>query len=416
MVKETYIVRNREINLSISAGEINSVIKKSITQSACRAYDNGCIGVAGKLGEADEDLMAQAVRNLKLQIPYEPEATSDMVRQEDWQSRLLNNRSSSGEAFTVENNSGFLKEAEEVLDILKKEYPQFIFSNKIRLSEISKQLRNDAGTDLRFSDRLMSFELLVKHAESVSVFDDTLVYVSRKPDRETFLKEARERLDAFLNPLPLPEENMLPMIVMPSAFGEFLFQNLDALAMGRGTSFFNGKLGQKLFDEKFSFYVDRGPEAFGTAFFDAEGSTCKNDRCYLIQNGVLVRPFADKKLGKEFGFENTATAGGAYDSVPSNTDICFSMESSSQTLKELMGEKDGIYISVMSGGDFTSEGNFASPVQTAYLYRGGKLVGKLPEFNVSGNIYDIFGKNFAGVSSDRAYEGDFKMVVKMKIQ
>ena len=401
MVKETYIVRNREINLSISAGEINSVIKKSITQSACRAYDNGCIGVSGKLGEADEDLMAQAVRNLKLQIPYEPEATSGMVRQEDWQSRLLNNRSSSGEAFTVEN---------------KKEYPQFIFSNKIRLSEISKQLRNDAGTDLRFSDRLMSFELLVKHAESVSVFDDTLVYVTRRPDRETFLKEARERLDAFLNPLPLPKENVLPMIVMPSAFGEFLFQNLDALAMGRGTSFFNGKLGQKLFDEKFSFYVDRGSEAFGTAFFDAEGSTCENDRCYLIQNGVLVRPFADKKLRKEFGFENTATAGGAYDSVPSNTDICFSMESSSQTLKELMGEKDGIYISVMSGGDFTSEGNFASPVQTAYLYHGGKLVGKLPEFNVSGNIYDIFGKNFAGVSSDRAYEGDFKMVVKMKIQ
>ena len=91
------------------------------------------------------------------------------------------------------------------------------------------------------------------------------------------------------------------------------------------------------------------------------------------------------------------------------------MESSGRTLRELIGEKDGIYISVMSGGDFTSEGNFASPVQTAFLYRGGKLVGKLPEFHISGNIYDIFGANFVGASCDRSYEGEFKLVVNMKV-
>ena len=55
MVKEKYILKNREINLSISGGEIDSVIKKSITQSAYRTYDKGCIGVAGMLGERGVD-------------------------------------------------------------------------------------------------------------------------------------------------------------------------------------------------------------------------------------------------------------------------------------------------------------------------------------------------------------------------
>ena len=312
-----------------------------------------------------------------------------------------------------------------MLEILKKEYPQLIFGNKVRLSQLSRHLCNDAGTDLFFSDRLVSWELLVKHTQSVNVFDDFLAYTVRSLNRQAFLKEAREHLDAFFNPVSLPdpdssqdsspEGRLLPVILSPMAFGGFLIENLDALAFGHGTSFFNGKLGQKLFDEKFSFYVDRSSDSLGTAFFDAEGSTCENDRNYLIKDGVLQKPFADKKLAKEFGYENTATAGGAYDSVPSNTDTCFTVESSGRTLRELIGEKDGIYISVMSGGDFTSEGNFASPVQTAFLYRVGKLVGKLPEFHISGNIYDIFGANFVGASCDRSYEGEFKLVVNMKV-
>lgn len=420
MIREKYILKNREINLSISGGEISSVIKKDITQSACRVYDQGFIGVAGKLGEADPELMEQAVENLKLQIPYEAQATEGKVRREDWAAQAMD-----GESPAAENPQSFLREVQEVLEILKKEYPQLIFGNKVRLSQLSRYLCNDAGTDLFFSDRLVSWELLVKHTQSVNVFDDFLAYTVRSLNRQAFLKEAREHLDAFLNPVSLPdpdssqdsspEGRLLPVILSPMAFGGFLIENLDALAFGHGTSFFNGKLGQKLFDEKFSFYVDRSSDSLGTAFFDAEGSTCENDRNYLIKDGVLQKPFADKKLAKEFGYENTATAGGAYDSVPSNTDTCFTVESSGRTLRELIGEKDGIYISVMSGGDFTSEGNFASPVQTAFLYRGGKLVGKLLEFHISGNIYDIFGANFVGASCDRSYEGEFKLVVNMKV-
>ncbi len=171
-----------------------------------------------------------------------------------------------------------------------------------------------------------------------------------------------------------------------------------------------------MFDDGFSFYVDRGKDNLNTAFFDVEGSTCAEDRCDLIRNGVLLRPYADKKLEKEFGYENTATAAGAYDSVPSNGDMCFAVEPSDRTLRELIGAGDGIYVTFMSGGDFTGEGDFASPVQTAFLYRDGRLVGRLPEFGVSGNIYDIFGKNFVGLSSDRPYEGERRLVVKMKLQ
>ena len=115
MIKEKYILKNREINLSISGGEISSVIKKDITQSACRVYDQGFIGVAGKLGEADPELMEQAVENLKLQIPYEAQATAGKVRREDFNTQSL----------TVENPQSFLKEVQEVLEIHNDAYAAY---------------------------------------------------------------------------------------------------------------------------------------------------------------------------------------------------------------------------------------------------------------------------------------------------
>ena len=39
----------------------------------------------------------------------------------------------------------------------------------------------------------------------------------------------------------------------------------------------------------------------------------------------------------------------------------------------------------------------------AYLYEDGKLAGKLPEFTVTGNLFDIFGKDFIGVCKKGFY-------------
>ncbi len=167
MVQEKYTEKSRQINLSVTNGEITSVIRKSITKSACRVYENGCIGVAGKLGEADGELMNQAAENLKLGIPYEAEATAGKKRKEHYECG----------SFSVEDNDRFLKEAEEVLGILKKEYPQIIFGNKIRLAESGTELVNDAGTELVCSDRYLSMELLVKHVDSVTNLPDLRVLV-----------------------------------------------------------------------------------------------------------------------------------------------------------------------------------------------------------------------------------------------
>ena len=59
------------VTLNVTGGRIDSFRQQDETTGTVRVYDQGCIGVAGCLGEPDEDaLTKKAIEALELQIPY----------------------------------------------------------------------------------------------------------------------------------------------------------------------------------------------------------------------------------------------------------------------------------------------------------------------------------------------------------
>lgn len=108
MVKELYQIHTREITLNITNGEVESVRKKNIVKSGCRVYENGCIGVAGTLGEPAEAAWENAKDALSLNI-HHPGPAKDLVR-----SRVT------GE---MPEEREFITWTEEILATLKKEFP-----------------------------------------------------------------------------------------------------------------------------------------------------------------------------------------------------------------------------------------------------------------------------------------------------
>ena len=67
-----------------------------------------------------------------------------------------------------------------------------------------------------------------------------------------------------------------------------------------------------------------------------------------------------------------------------------------------------------SGGGFNDKGEYVMPVHLALLSDGEKVIGKLPPFTLSGNMFDMFGKDFIGVGSDKPIFNDKQILVKMK--
>jgi PmbA protein len=88
---------------------------------------------------------------------------------------------------------------------------------------------------------------------------------------------------------------------------------------------------------------------------------------------------------------------------------------SSRTLKELLGGEVAVLAKITSGGDYTNNGDFATPVQDAYLTDGERILGRLPELNISGNLYEMFGSDYIGVSSDKPFLSSHALVIRMKI-
>lgn len=74
-----------------------------------------------------------------------------------------------------------------------------------------------------------------------------------------------------------------------------------------------------------------------------------------------------------------------------------------------------VAIVIASGGDFTAEGVFGTPVQLAFLTDGEKLIGRLPELKLSGELYSMFGEDFIGKSKDKAFLGQNALAINLNV-
>jgi PmbA protein len=402
MIKELYKKTIKEISLNVTQSKIDSVRKKTITKSGCRVYNNGYIGIEGTLGEPTENTWKKAETNLLAKVPYISEPEKDRKHIRDLRKLDISDKE-------------FISTMENILDILHKEYPDFIFSNKINMVETEISMTNDVGLHYINYDKTIDIELLIKHVDSFNIFDTVILNQSRDLEDEAILIMVKEMIEGYKNKVDIPDSKKSIIIIQQSELLRKIEEELNGEAIGREISLFNEKINSKAFSDKVTIYQDSTEDKFHTPFFDMEGVINENDKYNLIEKGVIKNAYTDKKSSIEFSMPLTGAASGSYDEVPALSGAMLSIKSGGKNLKELLNGELAILVIAASGGDFTSEGNFASPVQMAMITDGEHIIGRLPEFNISGNLYEMFGEDFVGVSEDKPFIGENALVVKMKI-
>jgi PmbA protein len=303
---------------------------------------------------------------------------------------------------------------EKLLDILQKEYPQFLLSNKMSLTETEVMLTNDAGLQYVNYDKTIDAGLLVKHKDSVNVMDSFIMYISRDYNFDEMLREARSSLDGYLINSSLSKGRMPIILQQEAVLGKFT-ESLNGETIGTGISLFQDKMNTNIFHEDFILCQDRSDGLYHVPFFDMEGTVSEGDRVALIEKGMIKYAFTDKKMSRLFSLPLTGAAGGQYDDVPSLSSPSLNVLYGSRTLKELLGGETAVLAKITSGGDYTNSGDFATPIQDAYLTDGERILGRLPELSISGNLYNMFGKDFVGCSSDKPFMNSHALVIRMDI-
>ncbi len=408
MKKEKYTERSDSVSIKISGSQIASVKESEILRTGFRIYKDKKIGVAGSLGKFNKKkLEKKAIDALDAGITY-PFGIESNVKEKKVTGKLSL------------DGKWLLSETEIILEKLRKEHPDVIFSHKVEMSRSKICLKNDQGLDLSHEITAMQMGLVYKMASSANIMDGFIGYHGIKYDRDAFLKDSNEILTAHKNEVEIPN-GIYPVIVetgYASLFLSKIISDLSGISIGTGSSILKDKMGKKAFSKDFTLLQSTEEDYLNFPFFDHEGCFSKDLRVPLIENGVLLSPYSDKRVSDKFKLPHTFSAGGTYDSVPTLSLPGYRIAESCKTLKELLGGRPGIFVKMASGGDTTATGDFATPIQVAFWFDGDKFVGKLPQIQIRSDIYKMFGKDFIGVAKNSIsdYSVDKPLVVDMQVE
>ncbi len=401
MKKEKYILNNVNSAVKVVENEIVSFNKSEKTRTSFRVYDKGFVGVHYQLGKmSDKEGYEKAQKNLELQRQYPFELESG-VRTMDLTEELL-------------TDEQLMKVAKRELAYLKKAHPDFTYSAYFYTNSYFEQQKNSAGMDYQVRDGHNGVGVSFKHKDSKDLDDGSFSFNVRKGfSSSKFRRIADNYLSNFTNMVELPDELI---IMLPEwHLNGKLNDSLNAEKIALGTSLLSGKIGEKVFSENLTVCHDVSKKSLWMdTFWDADGIVPKNDKLCFIKNGKLLRGYADKRIAAKYGVECTGSANHVYGDIPENGWVKLKITPMKKTPKEILNGRLAVLPVQFTGGGFNDAGDYAVPVQMSYLTDGEKILGRLPQFTMRSNMFDMFGKDFIGVSKYTSLWNMGMMLVKME--
>lgn len=189
------------------------------------------------------------------------------------------------------------------------------------------------------------------------------------------------------------ESNKYKVVLAPSVVSSFmsaLIESASAEEVQKHSSFFEGKLGQKVASRKVT--IEDKPLARNvfSRWFDDEGVATSNKA--IIKNGVLETFLYNLTTAAKEGVESTGN-GQRYGSKISTGPTFLCLKPGKKSLDELLQDVgNGVYVTEVSGlhaGLNAQSGNF-SLQSTGFLIENGKLGRGLDLITVSGNLLGVF--------------------------
>ncbi len=408
MEKEYLVNKSNEITLNITDGKVDSYRVKDETQRTVRVYENGCIGVAGALGDADmQALEAQAAAKLADGIPYPCKMNAGVKKSILRQTPVV-------------AESELMRTSKRLAKKLAAACPRFLINGKTQASCHKGSYENSQGTELAFENNAFQVFLQMKDKDSSNIADAYYgVSVPRygKVTEDKIVNDVKTLHDAFFGEKVTLPNGKYPVIVAPYDVLGNIVKDFVAEYYVSGGSIFSGKLGEKIFNANLSVFGDRNPITNrSAAFYDAEGEIASDYRAAIIENGTFKRVLTTKNTSAMFNLPLSKTAAAPYDGVPTLGIPGLYLKRTAPDLKSLLGADKAVFIAITSGGDITTEGVVGMPVQLAFLVENGKITARVADFSASGNIKDMLGEDFVGVSAKGVFEADDAEVLVTKME
>jgi PmbA protein len=194
----------------------------------------------------------------------------------------------------------------------------------------------------------------------------------------------------------------MPVIFTPRGVGGILFGYLGAALNGKsvlqGSSALSDKLGQEVFDARLTVVDDATqPRVPGSSPFDDEGVPTR--RLPLVERGVVSNFYYDLQTAGLAGKQSTGNGYRSPESLPHPSTAVVMVEPGDQSFEQMIGGiEEGLLVESTTGnpGNIYS-GDFSGNVQTGFKIQSGRLVGRVKDTMIAGNVFTDM-KQLGGIS------------------
>ncbi|MBN2075885.1 MAG: TldD/PmbA family protein [Dehalococcoidales bacterium] len=399
---EVFCFTSENIPVQFEANRLKHVQSKQSTNVALRIIKDGRIGYATSTNlKESRKIVNSAVETaefgMKAEFEFPPlESYPEVVTYDPAIRRV------STEEMT--------ELGENMISAVRKTTPELQCEASVSKGTVSVRLLNSRGGQAEYRKSVFSLGV-----EGQLIRGTDMLFVGEGQSSCHLINDISGITEIVLQQLEFSRNNTsiktgeLPVIFTPRGVASALVQPLMAGLNGKlvleGSSPLVNKLGDKSFDEVISIFDDP------TIDFQPSSRPCDDEgiasqRTPLIENGVVRNFLYDLQTAALAGKKSTGS-GERHGGLPSPAVSSFIVSAGETTFSDMVANiKEGLVVEYLMGAGQgnTLGGDFSGNVLLGYKIENGKIVGRVKDTMVAGNVYKVLNR-IAAIGSETVWVG-----------
>ena len=400
---DVFFVESEETPVQFESNRLKSLQAKQSSSVTLRIIKNGRLGlgVSARPDDGDKILeMALETAQFGQPVSFELPEPQDYPKVEIWDDEVL--KVSTGELVSI---------GEKMIAAITERYPDVRCDGGAETARVSVSIANSRGGEAHYLKTIMGIGV-----QGTRVRGTDMLFVGDGEDDCRVIKNPDVVISSVLTQLERASQNVsvrsgeMPVIFTPSgvasAFIPALASALNGKLVFEGASPLAKKLGEMMFNPKFSVYDDATLSLRPTsAICDDEGIATR--RTPLIENGRVMNFYYDLKTAARAGKVSTGNGARGRGGAPAPSINALTLTPGKTSFESLLAEiKEGLVVEYLMGAEQGNVlgGDFSGNVLLGYKVENGKITGRVKDTVVAGNIYKLL-KNIT-VASDIRWQGN----------
>ena len=402
---EVFSVSSEETQVHFEANRLKHLQTKQQTSVALRIIHQGRVGYAVTTNPDEySDLVDNAVETAQFGVAAKFELPSANSYPQ------IEVFSADVEQVPVE---AMVKLGEGLISAVTRHTPGIICEAEVAKEVVLVRLLNSRGGQAEYRKSYFSFGI-----EGSLIKDTDMLFVGDSVSSCQPVLEPGAVTDTVLQQLEMAKEQAkvptksLPVIFTPHGVASALVMPLMAAFNGKtvleGASPIGQKLGEVVFDKKLQIWDDP-TVAFRPSSRPCDDEGVPSQRTPLIEAGKVASFLYDLQTAALARTSSTGNGSRGHGGLPAPSPSAFVIVPGSTTLDEMVQDiKEGLVVEQLMGagqGNILG-GDFSGNVLLGYKVENGKIVGRVKDTMVSGNVYQAL-KEIVALGRDTRWVGGF---------